>query len=223
MHLRVVAVYLVEADAAHELAVAVHQEHVARAHVPAVHVLEAARGTEHDVAVRKIDSLVVGHALPERQLADVARRHVHFVEMVVVVAGGLLPRKEDALAVIRHVRVADHAVGVVDQRRLPDVQPFVQRQHAQAGTWLEVELLHHATGVELVLVAYGVGVGVVRPAHVEMLGEHDAVQLLAKRSEQPRPVIAIRRARDRTRGKNYDNNSLNLFHHKHRQLYFSRL
>ena len=185
MNLRVVAVHLVEADAAHELAVAVHQEHVARAHVPAVHVLKAARGAEHDVAVRKIDSLVVGHALSERQLTHGACRHVHFVEMVVVVAGGLLPREEDALAVVRNVRVAYHAVVVVDQRRLPDVQPFVQRQHAQAGAGLEVELLLHAAGVEDVLVAHGVGVGVVRAAHVEVLGEHHAVQLLAERTQQP--------------------------------------
>ena len=188
MNLRVVAVHLVEGDAAHELAVAVHQKHVARAHVPAVHVLEAARGAEHDVAVRKVDSLVVGHALPERQLPHGARRHVHFVEMVVVVAGGLLPREEDARAVVRHVRVADHAVGVLDQRRLPDVQSFVQRQHAQAGAGLEVELLLHAAGVEDVLVAHRVGIGVVRPAHVEVLGEHDAAQLLAERPEQPFPV-----------------------------------
>ena len=212
MHLRVVAVHLVEADAAHELAVAVHQEHVARAHVPAVHVLETTRGAEHDVAVRKIDSLVVGHALPERQLADAARRHVHFVEMVVVAAGGLLPREENALPVVRNIRVANHAVGVVEQRRLPDVQPFVQRQHAQARAGLEVELLPRAAGVEDVFVAHGVGVGVVRSAHVEMLGEHDAVQFLAERPEQPRPIVTIRRARDRTKSNDYDKNAFNLFH-----------
>ena len=77
---------------------------------------------------------------------------------------------------------------------------------------LEVELLLHAAGVELVLVAHGVGVGVVRPAHVEVLGEYHAVQLLAERPKQPRPVITIRRARDRIKGKDYDNNPLNLFY-----------
>ena len=192
--LRVVGVHLVEADPAHEPAVAIHQEHVAHAHVPAVHVLEAAGGTEHDVAVGQVHALVVRHALPEGQLPDRARRDVHLVQVVVVAPGRLLPREQDALPVVRHVRVADHAVLVAQQHRLPRAQIVVQFEQAQAGAALEVELLHHAAGIEDVLVAHGIRVGVVRPAHVEVLGEDDAPELVAERTQQARSLgLAWRR------------------------------
>ena len=105
VNLGIIAVHLVESNPAHVLPVFVHQVHIAHAHVPAVHVLNAPRGTAHDVAIRQVDSLIIGEAQAGSELAYFPRLNIHFIQMIVIAAGRLFSGEENALAVIRHVRV----------------------------------------------------------------------------------------------------------------------
>ena len=146
---------LVEGQPAQVAALAVARVQVADLGPPAVHRLHAAGRVEEDVAVGQIDAFVVGEAQAVGQLPDRAVRHLHLVQVVVVLAVGFLPGKEHVPAVPRHIRVADHAVGVVDERAHAGLIA-VEIEPAQRRARVEVPLV---LGVGLAL-----GVGVVRAA-----------------------------------------------------------
>ena len=112
------------------------------------------------------------------KLADLAVFDRQLVEVVVVLVERLLPREEHSLAVVGDVRVADHALRVVDQA-LDLAVDAVHFQHAQRGAGREVAF---PLGVGLAL-----GVGVVRAAHVVVLRKDNPAELLLMGGEAQCP------------------------------------
>ena len=122
--------HLVEADAADETPVAVHQVQVADLDPITVHGLAAARRTEQDIAVRQVDAFIVCTAGFVRQLPHRAAVDVHFVDVKVVSAVRLFPGEQNPPAVVRHVRVAEDSFPRL-QQRLHAAVNAVQFQHIQ--------------------------------------------------------------------------------------------
>ena len=87
VNLGIVGMYLIDSNPAHLFPVLIHQVHIAHAHVPAVNVLNTARGTEHDVATRQIDPFIISESLAESELADFPSLKVHFIQMIIFTAG----------------------------------------------------------------------------------------------------------------------------------------
>ena len=84
--------------------------------------------------------------------------------MIVVVAIALLPREEDPIGVKRDVRIANHALFVLDQRAdLAVVALHLEDTERRAGPEMAFGL---GVGEPL-------GVGVVRSAEIVVLGEDD--------------------------------------------------
>ena len=161
--------HLVEPDSPHILSVAVAGEQVAHLGMPAVHRLNAARGAENKVSIRHVDRFVIGVSEPRSDLAHLPGFQVHFVKVVVVGLVRFLPGEREPLRVVRNVRVADHAAGIVNQRGELTVNS-VHLQYAQGRARYEVMFV--------LRVGEPLGVGIVRTAHVEVLGERDALELV---------------------------------------------
>ena len=111
-----------------------------------------------------VDALVIGEAKPGGQLPHAAGRHLELVKVIVVFIERLLPREQHPLPVVRHVGVAEHAAGIIDQRaNLPEQAVHGQEAEARAGHKCPLVL---RVGLPL-------GVGVVRAAQIVVLGEDD--------------------------------------------------
>jgi len=110
----VVVVDLVEGQAAEVPAVSVACVEVADLGPPAVDRLDAAGGVEDDGAIGQVRALVVGEAQAVGELPDAARGEIHLVEVVVILAVGLLPREQHPLPVEGDIGVTDDPVRILE-------------------------------------------------------------------------------------------------------------
>ncbi len=173
---------LVERQPPDPAAVLVAAVQVAHLGPPAVDRLNAAGRVEQDLAIGQIGPLVVGHAQSERQLPAGSPVQIQLVQVIVIQTIRLLPGKQHAPAVVRHVGVANDAVGVVDERLDVDLA-VAQGRQAQSAAGNEVPL---GLGVGLAF-----GVRIVRPAHRRVPGED---QLRALLLERPQADLATQAA-----------------------------
>ncbi len=178
---RIIVMDLIECQPPQETAVAVAAVQIADLGPPAVDDLHAAGRVEDDVAVRQVGGFVIRDAQAAGQLPDGPRCQVHLVQMVVVFAVGFLPGEQHAAAVVGHIRIADHAARIVDQRL--DAQlvavPACQAKR-RAGDEMAFRLR----------VRLAFGVGVVRAAQRVMLGEHELRHAFAERPQSFCPAQA---------------------------------
>ena len=65
-------------------------------------------------------------------------------------------------------------------------------QQTQTGSAFVVELLYSTGGIESVFVAHGIRISVMRAAHVEMLGEDNALDSVHLRREQSALQASLR-------------------------------
>ena len=107
---------LVECQPAKEAAIAVARVQVAHLRPPAIDGLHAAGGTEDDLAVRRVNPLIVGETQAKGQLPHPAGRGIELVEMIVILVQRFFPGKQHFLPVVGDVGIAEHAAGIVDQR-----------------------------------------------------------------------------------------------------------
>ncbi len=82
---------------------------------PAIHSLDTPRRIENDVSVGKISPLVVGHTQSESELAHRPRRHLHLVQVIIILAVVFFPGKQDPAAIPRDSGVPNDAIGVRKQ------------------------------------------------------------------------------------------------------------
>ena len=181
----IVRVDLVEAEAPQEAAVGVAGVEIAYLRPPAVDRLHAAARIEQDVAVGQVGALVVGETQSRCELADRLGGYVVVVEMVVVLAIGFLPRKQNLGPVVGHVGIANHAVRVVDQRADPAMRA-VHLEHAERCAGRERPF---PLGIGLAL-----GIGVMRSAEIVVFGEHNRRPSIQQWT-QPRRTALLARTR----------------------------
>ena len=140
--------------------------------------MNASRRVENDVPVGQVSAFVVGVTQPVSQWTLLAGSQIQFVQVVIVLLIRFFPSKQDAIAFVGDIRIADDAMGIFDQ--VADrAEQAIQVHHAQRTAGPEVPLV--------LRVGLAFGIGVVRTAHQEVLREHDALQHAAVRRQAGRP------------------------------------
>ena len=133
-----------------------------------IHRLNTATGVEEDVAIGQVACLEISETQPAGQLTNPSGGDLHLIEVVVILPIILFPGEEDALAVKRDIRIADHPVGIGDQISNLAIDPLLF-QETQGGAGVKMPF---GLGI-----AEALGHVVHSAAHVEVFGEDNVLPL----------------------------------------------
>ena len=149
---------------------------------PAVNNLNASRGIKNYIAIRKIRSFIIGKTKTECQLPNIPARRIHLVQMIIILAIRLFPRKQNTPPVIRNIRIANNSVGILDKR--PDFSIYpIHLHNAETRTRRKVTLI--------LSIGLGLGISIMRTAKVKVFRKNNLRAILKKRTKKkPSPSFA---------------------------------